>query len=84
MDKNLPELGSTEPNHTWEEKQDFIVRFLDELGSFIEHKVAEFELPPVVVIGALDVLKNDWLNPPYLESLEDNEDDETEQDNDLK
>lgn len=59
----LPELGPTEPNHTWEEKQDFIVRFIDEVDSFISYKVNEFELPPIVVIGALEKIKNDWMHP---------------------
>lgn len=76
MTNNLPEFGPTEPNHTWQEKQDFIVRFIDELGTFIEHKCSEFELPPVVVIGALEVLKNEWLNPAFMQ--EDNSSDDTE------
>jgi len=75
MTNEIPELGSTEPNHSWQEKQDFIVRFIDELGTFIEHKCAEFELPPVVIIGALDVLKNEWLNPVFTQETNEDEDD---------
>ena len=63
MSDNVPELGSTEPNNTWAEKQDYIVRFMDELESFIVHKVMEFELPPVVVVGAIEILKANWSQP---------------------
>jgi hypothetical protein len=75
-DIDMPDMGSTEFGGSWGEKQSFIVKFLDELGTFIERKCSEFELPPVVVVGALEVLKNEWLNAGMEYIIEDGDDDD--------
>lgn len=61
---------------SWNEKQNFITRFMDELGAWIDNKCAEFEIPAVVVVGALEILKSEYINGGYEVSIEHHEDDE--------
>lgn len=64
---------------SWKEKQQFMVRFLDELGAFIDKKMSEFELPPVVIVGALEVLKNEYMQASFEYIVEEGEDDDDEE-----
>lgn len=61
--------GNMDEGGSWKEKQDFIVRFINELGTTIDNKAAEFEIPPVVIVGALETLKQEWLMSMMGETL---------------
>lgn len=50
---------------TWSEKQQYMVRFIQEIGGRIDALAAEFDLPPVLIVGMLENMKNEWLNPMY-------------------
>lgn len=65
---------------TWRNKQDFIVRFINELGTVVDNKAAEFEIPPIVIIGALEMLKQEWMVSMMPTGIRDLEDDEPEDD----
>lgn len=65
---------------TWAEKQQYMVRFINEIGTRVDALAAEFDLPPVLIVGMLENIKNEWLNPEY--HIVDDTDD-TENSNDL-